>query len=266
MKNFSSKIMGIVNVTPDSFSDGGHYLNIDRALSHIETLITEGADIIDIGAESSRPGSTPVTLDEELHRLEPLLKQYKTHFSTPLSVDTYKSEVAELAIGHGATYINDITALNFDEKMAKVIGKSKTSVILMHMNGTPKSMQENPTYTDVVDEVKSSLKKSILKAENAGIDDIIIDPGIGFGKSLNNTLKLIQNLSKFSSLSKQILIGTSRKSFIGHITNDDPTNRLEGTIASCVVARQNGASIFRVHDVKSVKKAIQVCDHLMEAR
>ena len=255
--------MGIVNITPDSFSDGGQYLQPDQAMAHIETLIQEGADIIDIGAESSRPGASPLTAEEEISRLKPILTQYKSYFSIPLSVDTTKAEVAAFALDCGATIINDISGFRADPNLPKIVSRYKATVILMHMQGTPQTMQQHPHYESVIDRVKQALSESIQMAISAGIKDIIIDPGIGFGKTLNHNLDILKHLDKFKSLGYPLLIGTSRKSFIGTLTGDAVENRLEGSIASGLFAVLKGAAILRVHDVKAHKKALQVFEALL---
>lgn len=259
-------ILGVVNITPDSFSDGGHFLNPDKALSHIEILIKEGADIIDIGAESSRPGSDPVSAEEEIQRLTPILKQYKKHFDTPLSLDTYKAETAAFGLSNGVDIINDISGLNLDSQMAETIGKYKAPLILMHMQGTPKSMQENPLYQNPLLEIKEELQFSITRALNAGIEDIIIDPGIGFGKTVEQNLTIIANLNEFQELGYPLLLGTSRKSFIGALTNTTPEERLSGTITSNVIGILNGAQFIRVHDVKVHKQAVIIAKALKRAK
>ena len=266
MKLSQTKLMGIVNITPDSFSDGGKYIQATQAMAHIETLIQEGADIIDIGAESSRPGATPLTAEEEIARLKPILIQYKAHFSTPLSIDTTKAEVASFALDLGADMINDISGFRADPTLPKVISQYKATAILMHMQGNPETMQHAPHYDSVIDTVKKSLSESIEIAKAAGIKDIIIDPGIGFGKTVDHNLELLQQLEQFKSLGYPILIGTSRKSFIGAITGESVENRLEGSLASGLFAVIKGASILRVHDVKPHKKALNMLDALLGTR
>ena len=250
--------MGILNLTPDSFSDGGLFTDVDAALFHAETLIKDGADILDIGAESSRPGAVRVSADDEQKRLEPFLKKYHSCFDVPLSLDTYKPEIAELGLGYGVSMINDITGLQGDPRMAEVVSKGKVPVVVMHMQNKPETMQTHPTYTTVVDEVKQFLSVSIDIARDAGIQTIIVDPGIGFGKSLEHNLLLLNHLDSFSDLNCPLLIGTSRKSFIGQLTGAPVDDRLEGTLVSNLIALQKGARLFRVHDVKSIKKMFQV--------
>lgn len=249
--------MGVLNITPDSFSDGGQFLSVDKALQHAERLIKEGADILDIGAESSRPGSEPVSVEEELSRLTPFLKYYVRHFDTPLSLDTTKADVAALGIDHGVWMINDITGLTGDSRMLDTVANSHVALCLMHMQNQPESMQDSPQYEDVVSEVYHFLKQQTQTAHDAGVKTVVVDPGIGFGKSLDHNLSLLRHLDKFSELGP-VLIGTSRKSFIGAITGEPVSERLEGTLASNLWAYQKGASLFRVHDVVSFKKALQV--------
>lgn len=255
-------IMGILNVTPDSFSDGGLHYNLEDAVAHALKMAEEGADIIDIGGESTRPGSEPVSLKEELRRVIPVIKAIREESDIPISIDTYKAEVAEEALLAGADMVNDISALRFDEEMKDLVAKYQIPVVLMHMQGTPKTMQENPTYTDVVVEISAFFKERIAEACAAGIseDNVIIDPGIGFGKRLEHNLEIIRKLAEFKSLGRPILLGTSRKSFIGQITKAPVAERLEGTIASTIIGIMNGADIVRVHDVRQVKRAVEIAD------
>lgn len=251
-------IMGIVNITPDSFSDGGQFLNPDKALAHIEKLIQEGADIIDIGGETTKPGTTPISAKEEIARLKPVLTQYKRLFSTPLSVDTTKSDVTKFALDNGADIINDISGLAFAPQIARLIKDYHATLIVMHMQGTPQTMQIAPNYRQVVNEVKTELTKSIELAKENGVSQIIIDPGIGFGKTREHNLQLLKGLDQFLSLDYPILIGTSRKSFLGEITNSAISDRLPETLASNLWAYLVGAHIFRVHDVNAHRNALQV--------
>ncbi len=255
-------IMGVVNVTPDSFSDGGQYLDPQKAIKRTWEMAEEGADIIDIGGESSRPGSDPVGLDEELKRVMPVIEEIAPKIGVPLSIDTYKSEVARRALDGGAEIINDISALNFDPQMTELIARRDAPVILMHMRGTPKDMQKDLHYHSLISEVLAYLRESITRAEVAGVNSkkIIIDPGIGFGKSAEDSLRIIRNLSEFKVLGKPILLGTSRKSFIGKILNAEVEERLGGGIASAVAGIISGANIVRVHEVKEAKKAVLLTD------
>lgn len=256
-------IMGILNVTPDSFFDGGRFFNLQNAIDHAFRLIDEGADIIDIGGESTRPGAEPVSIDEELRRVIPVIEAISKRISIPISIDTYKARVAEEAIQAGATIINDISGLRFDPEMAKVASKYKVPVIVMHIKGTPKDMQKNPQYEALIPEIIEYLRGSIIIAKQAGVDEnmIIIDPGIGFGKLPEHNLEIIKNLKEFSKLNKPILVGVSRKSFIGKILNEpSPEKRLEGTAAAVAISVINGANIVRVHDVGFMAKVVKVAD------
>lgn len=257
-------IMGIVNVTGDSFSgDGVLNLDTDKIVEYAMRLIKEGADIIDVGGESTRPGAKPVSLKDEAKRVIPVIKSLVKKAGIPVSVDTYKPEVAKMALDCGASIVNDVSGLR-DPKMAKVISCYKATVVIMHMLKNPRSMQNNPKYDSLIDDIFLYLESAIEKAEAFGIgkQSIIIDPGIGFGKALRDNLEILKRLSEFKSLGKPVLIGVSRKSFIGKLLNNRPDNRISGTIASCVNARMNRADIFRVHDVKAVKEALTITDSI----
>ncbi len=255
-------LMGILNVTPDSFSDGGEHFKTDDAIARARRMIEEGVDILDIGGESTRPGSKPITAREEIERVVPKIKAIRDGSDVLISVDTYKGEVARAALEAGADIVNDITALNGDESMAGVIAEADAAVVLMHMRGTPETMQEDTEYDDVIKEVLASLKMSIGKAEGAGIEPgkIIIDPGIGFGKTAENNITILKELKSFLSLDKPLLLGTSRKSFIGVITDRDVKDRIFGTAASVCAAVLNGASIVRVHDVREMSDVVKITD------
>ena len=257
-------VMGILNVTPDSFSDGGCYLDVEQAVTHAELMVAEGATLIDIGGESSRPGASPVSINEELARILPVIRAIADTVDVLLSVDTYKAEVARRALEAGAHLINDITALRGDTTMGAVVSEMEAGLILMHMKGTPRTMQHAPEYHDVISEICDSLQKSIETAESEGItpDRIIIDPGIGFGKTTKHNLEILKRLSEFRRLHKPLLIGTSRKSFIGNILNLPVTERVEGTTATVCWAIAHGADIVRVHDVKANVRAAQITDAL----
>ncbi len=257
--------MGVVNVTPDSFSDGGRYFDKDEAIKKGLHLVEEGSDIIDIGGESTRPGSQSIPSEEEILRTIPIITALRERTDVLISIDTTKSEVAKAALDAGADIINDISALRFDPRMAPLVAQEDVPVILMHMKGTPKTMQVNPTYEDVLHEVKVFLEESIDKAQASGIkkEKIIIDPGIGFGKRLKDNLALINNLHILEELERPILVGVSRKSFIGTILDSPPEERLEGTIASAILSVIHGAHILRVHDVASVKRAVRVTEAIM---
>ncbi len=259
-------LMGVINITPDSFSDGGLYLDKDKAVKRGLELAEEGADIIDIGGESTRPGSEPVPIEEELRRVIPVISALRKKIDTLISIDTTKSLVAHAALDAGANIINDISAFRFDPQMAALIVQKNVPVVLMHMKGTPMTMQVNPFYEDVVQEVKSFFKAKLEEAQAQGIqkEKIILDPGIGFGKRLEDNLALINHLHELADLGCPILIGISRKSFIGRILGSSPQERLEGTIASAVMSIAHGASILRVHDVAHVKKAVLVADAILK--
>jgi dihydropteroate synthase len=260
-------VMGVVNVTPDSFSDGSLFFDKDKAIAHGLRMVQEGADLLDIGGESTRPGSKPLALEEELRRIIPVIESLTREVDIPISIDTYKSEVAERAIDAGAEIINDISGLNFDPDLARVAAMKATPLILMHIRGTPETMQKKVHYDSLFSEILHYLKDSIQRAESSGVDpqQIIVDPGIGFGKSLEGNLLIIKNLSEFRILGKPILLGTSRKTFIGKILDADVTGRLEGTLSSIAIGALNGAHIVRCHDVLQAKKAIAVADAIRMA-
>lgn len=253
-------IMGILNVTPDSFSDGGKYFDCEKAVNHALRMIRDGADIIDIGGESSRPGSKPLGGEEELKRVVPVIEAISKSSDIPISIDTMKSEVAEKALRAGASIVNDISGLTYDKRMAEVIAHNRATVVIMHMKGTPTDMQENPRYEDVVGEVKSFLLQQSAVAKENGVNQIIIDPGIGFGKNLKHNLTLLRNIDQFLDLGYPVLIGPSRKSFIGTLLDLPVSERLEGTSAAVAASIIGGASIVRVHDVKEMKRVAVVTD------
>ncbi|HPK45059.1 MAG TPA: dihydropteroate synthase [Spirochaetota bacterium] len=251
-------IMGILNVTPDSFYDGGRYTTIDRALSHVQQMVKDGADIIDVGGESTRPGSSEVTIQEEMDRVCPIVERIIHEFNIPISIDTQKSKVADEVLKLGASIVNDISGLRNDNHMPDIIAKHDAYCIIMHIRGTPQTMQMNTTYSDLLFEIKEFLMESIAIAKKSNIDDhkIIIDPGIGFGKSLEQNYNIIHNISFFKKMGYPVLIGLSRKSLIGKLysTKED---RLPATIALNSIALYNGADIIRVHDVKEHKLIIE---------
>jgi len=260
-------IMGVLNITPDSFSDGGLFLTPKKAVEHGLRLTEEGADIIDIGGESSRPGSDPISITEELNRVIPVITELKQKTNVLISIDTMKAKVAESALDAGADIINDISALRFDPDVAFLAAERKAPVILMHMLGTPKTMQDNPCYDNVLTQIHTFFEERIDYAVTQGIkkSKLLLDPGIGFGKRLEDNLILLKELSFFKDLNLPLLIGTSRKSFIGAILRLPVTQRLEGTIASTTAAILNGAHIVRVHDVAAVRKAVLVTDAILTA-
>ena len=257
--------MGILNVTPDSFSDGNLYFDRDKAVKHGLDLVREGADILDIGAESSRPGSDPIPVHEELDRILPVISKLREDTDTLLSVDTTKAEVARRALDAGADIINDISSLRFDPDMLPLASERGTPVILMHLKGNPKTMQDNPSYEDLLEEIKTFFQERIDTAVSSGIkrEKIILDPGIGFGKKFEDNLNLIRNLHYFNNLERPILVGHSRKSFIGKIVDLPPQDRLEGSLSAAVLSVSQGAHLLRVHDVAATKKAILVADAIL---
>jgi dihydropteroate synthase len=262
-------LMGILNVTPDSFSDGGLFFAKEKAVARGLEMVEEGADLIDIGGESTRPGSKPLPHEEELRRVIPVIESLSQKTDIPISIDTYKSAVAKEAIRAGAGLINDISGLHFDPGLAEVAAKEKVPIVLMHIRGTPETMQTKVHYDDLLSEILQSLWDSIQKAELAGVDpdQILVDPGIGFGKTLEHNLLILKHLSEFRILGKPLLLGTSRKSFIGKILKaGDISERLEGTLASTAIGVLNGAHIIRCHDVMQARKAIAVADAIRLAR
>ena len=267
--NLSDKahIMGIVNITPDSFSgDGLNNYPLSKIIDYAQKLAEDGADIIDIGGESSRPGAKPVSLKVELTRIIPVIKVLAKKVKLPISVDTYKPDIAERALDSGAVILNDISGLR-NSKMAKLASEYKAGVIIMHMKGTPLNMQKNAKYVSVVDEIIEHLDSSINIAQAAGVkrEKIIIDPGLGFGKTAQQNLEILKNLSSFKTLGRPILVGPSRKSFIGKILNERPENRIYGSVSAVLSAVKEGAKIVRVHDVKAVKQALKIEEAIEKA-
>ncbi|HID71588.1 MAG TPA: dihydropteroate synthase [Thermoplasmata archaeon] len=259
-------IMGVLNVTPDSFSNGGRYLKKEEAVAHGIKMVEEGAQIIDVGGESSRPFAAPVPPETEKRRVLPVIKELSEIVEVPISIDSYHAEVVEEALQAGATIINDITGLS-SEKMVKLSAENEVPVVLMHMKGTPRDMQLDPFYKDVIEEIYIFFEERMERALKLGVEErqIIVDPGIGFGKTVEHNLTILNRLYEFSSLGRPILVGTSRKSFIGNVLGLDVNDRLEGSLASVVVARVRGASIFRVHDVKETRRALKLADAILKA-
>jgi dihydropteroate synthase len=251
------EIMGVVNVTPDSFSDGGQFDDAQAAIRHARRLIDEGADIVDVGGESTRPGAAPVPAEEELGRVIPVIEGLHP---ARISIDTMKLAVAERAVNAGATYVNDVTAFRHDPDLAGFVADHGLQCCLMHMLGEPRTMQQDPRYGDVVSEVKAFLEERLQVAVDAGIDErkVQLDPGIGFGKTLRHNLELLNRLGEIAAIGCPIVLGTSRKSFLGRLTGRDVTGRIHGTVATCVLGYERGASVFRVHDVAAVKDALAV--------
>ena len=258
-------IMGILNITPDSFYKESRVISVNTALKKADKMIMEGADILDIGGESSRPGSDPVSEEEELKRILPVVKALIKKFDIPVSVDTYKSTVARAALEEGVSIINDISGLRFDPKMAKAIASANAGVIIMHISGKPKTMQKNPSYKSLMREITTYLNRGIKQAVSTGIKGsrIIIDPGIGFGKNFSHNITILKKLKQLQKLKKPILLGLSRKSFIGKILDLPAEERLEGSIAASVFGIINGAQILRTHDVKETKRAVAVADAIL---
>ncbi len=267
---FSDKtyIMGVLNITPDSFSDGGLYLDKEKAVEYALDMVRDGADIIDVGGESARPFAKDISVEEELNRVLPVIEAIRKKISTPVSIDTRKSLVAERSLKAGVKIVNDVSGLKNDPDMAPIVAKYNAELIIMHTKGTPQDMQIDPTYKNLIEEIIKSLRESLNIARRAGVDKdkIIIDPGIGFGKRLKHNLEILNRLDEFKGLGQPICVGTSRKSFIGKVLGlPNLEDRLAGTIATCVVAIMKGANILRVHDVKEVAKAARITDSILRA-
>lgn len=265
--NISPLVMGILNVTPDSFFDGGKHHTMEGALDHALRMIEEGADIIDIGGESTRPYADPVPEEEELRRIVPVIEALRASSDILISVDTYKAGVADAALCAGADIVNDISGLTYDDAMAQVVARNDAWVVIMHIKGTPRNMQVDPHYDDVVAEISEFLRLQMDHAVRAGVDPekIILDPGIGFGKRVEDNLRILKMLGEFKKLGRPVLIGTSMKSFIGKAAGLPVEERVEGTLASLAVALMNGADILRVHDVKKAKKVLMTVKAVMDA-
>lgn len=266
-RNISPLVMGILNVTPDSFFDGGKHHTMEGALDHALRMIEEGADIIDIGGESTRPYADPVPEEEELRRIVPVIEALRASSDILISVDTYKAGVADAALCAGADIVNDISGLTYDDAMAQVVARNDAWVVIMHIKGTPRNMQVDPHYDDVVAEISEFLRLQMDHAVRAGVDPekIILDPGIGFGKRVEDNLRILKMLGEFKKLGRPVLIGTSMKSFIGKVAGLPIEERVEGTLASLAVALMNGADILRVHDVKKAKKVLMTVKAVMDA-
>ena len=261
-------VMGILNVTPDSFSDGGRYADAEQALIHARDMAAAGADIIDIGGESTRPGAAPLPEEEELRRIIPLIERLSAELAVPISVDTYKSSVAKRAIEAGAAIVNDISGLRFSRDMANVVADSGVAVIIMHIKGTPRYMQQDPVYDDVVGEVMAYLEEGIGIAVKAGVDreKILIDPGIGFGKTLEHNLIILNRLEEFQALGRPVLLGPSRKKFIGTVLGvPAPDQRVDGTAAAVAIGIERGARVVRVHDVARMTQVAKMTDAIVRA-
>jgi dihydropteroate synthase len=257
--------MGVLNVTPDSFSDGGRFLRSQDAVRHGVRLVEDGADILDVGGESSRPGSDPVSAQEELDRIGPVIEELARTVEARLSVDTYKPSVAAECLGLGATMVNDITGLQ-DPEMIRVVAEHRAGAVIMHMRGRPKTMQDDVAYDDVVTEVRAFLDERAARARAAGIEEVAVDPGIGFGKTAAHNFELLRRLDEIVALGLPVLVGPSRKSFLGSLPSRLPAaERLEGTLAAVAVAVMHGAAIVRVHDVREAKRVVEVVDAIRSA-
>jgi len=260
--------MGVINVTPDSFSDGGQFFEKDRAIEQALHFATDGADLIDIGGESTRPYSKAIPADEEMNRVVPVIEGLKKELRIPISIDTLKARVAREALRCGASMVNDISALRSDPEMAAVVAEAEVPVILMHMKGTPADMQLHPTYDDVALEIITFLKKAMDQAVSSGVrrDRIIVDPGIGFGKTFDHNLVILKELGRFRYLDAPILVGSSRKAFIGQILDKKVSERDTGTMATVAAAVMNGAHIVRVHNVKQAVETVKVIDAIKRGK
>ncbi len=259
-------VMGVINVTPDSFSDGGKFLKAGDAIAHGKKMESDGADFIDVGGISTRPGAVEISVDEELNRVIPVITALVKEVSIPISVDTYRAKVADEALKAGALIVNDISAFGFDEAMAETIAKHNASAVVMHIKGTPKDMQKDPKYDDLMAELLTYFENTAWKANVAGIKQVIIDPGIGFGKTVEHNLQILKNLGDLKRLDSPIMIGVSRKSMIGKILNiEDVNDRHEGTITLNTVGVINGAHIIRVHDVLEGVRTARILDAYRKA-
>ncbi|HXV04626.1 MAG TPA: dihydropteroate synthase [Solirubrobacterales bacterium] len=258
------KLMGVVNVTPDSFSDGGMYLDPAAAIAHGEELVRDGADLLDVGGESTRPGAEAVSAEEELRRVVPVIEGLAGG-SAVISIDTSKAAVAEAALGAGAEIVNDVTALRGDPEIGALCAERGAGLVLMHMQGDPRTMQEHPTYDDVVEDVKAFLAERLEAAVAAGVDEerVWLDPGIGFGKTLEHNLELLRRLGELRELGRPLVIGASRKSFIGKIDGSPVGERLGGTIAASLLAAAEGADVLRVHDVAEMAQALRLAQAIL---
>jgi len=269
-------IMGILNVTPDSFSDGGHYFDLQDAVAQGKKLVADGADILDIGGESTRPFSDAITIDEEIRRVVPVIERLSGHIDVPISIDTTKAAVAEQALAAGASMINDISALRLDPRLTEVAADHGVPVILMHMQGTPGSMQVDPTYDDLIGEIKAFLSDAVAKAVQGGIarDHLIVDPGIGFGKTFQHNLEILNKLKLFADLELPVLVGSSHKAFIRNLLKPPEAKDLSpeapvvetGTQATVAAAVLNGTHIIRVHDVATTRATLKIIDAIKNSR
>ncbi len=260
--------MGVLNVTPDSFFDGGRYSTREKAVSHALTLVDQGADIVDVGGESTRPFSSPVEPDEEMARVIPVIREIRSRSDVPLSIDTRKAAVAEAAIAAGASIINDVSGLTFDGEMGRLAARAGVQVVIMHSKGRPEEMQKNPYYDDVIAEIETFFAERLKFALAQGVseENVIFDPGIGFGKRVEDNLRILKDLKRFKTSGRTLLVGTSRKTFVGKVTGvESMEDRLSGTLATVAVACMNGADIIRVHDVREAKRVVSMVRSIMEA-
>jgi len=261
-------VMGIINVTPDSFADGGRFYSKDRAIEHGLTMARDGADIIDVGGESTRPFSEAVSADQELERVLPVIEGLSGEVDVPISIDTTKAEVARAALAAGAGLLNDVSAFRFDADMAKLAAESGVPVVLMHMKGKPRDMQEAPEYKDLIGEIILFLQDAVKRAVEAGVrrEQILIDPGIGFGKTFDHNLQIIRELDRFSILGRPVVLGCSRKAFIGHILGKEPDHRDAGTLGAVVAGVMKGAHVVRVHNVSMTVDSVRIVDAVRRGR
>lgn len=260
-------VMGILNVTPDSFSDGGNFMDVDAAVEHAMRMEADGADLIDVGGESTRPGSAPIDADEERKRVEPVIRALAGRLRVPISIDTTRSTTAKAALDAGATLVNDVSGLRFDPAVADVAAESGAALILMHMRGTPATMQQIPRASDILDDVTTTLLEALTVATDRGVDPgrVLLDPGIGFGKSLGQNVEILAHLERIAALDRPVLVGTSRKSFLGALSGREPVDRVHASTASVVAAVLAGAHVVRVHDVGPTVDAVRIADAVLEA-
>ena len=258
-------VMGVLNLTPDSFSDGGLFTTKEKALDHCLKMINEGADLIDVGGESTRPGSDPLSINEELDRTIPIIEKIRSYTDCTISIDSYKSEVVEAALNVGANIVNDISGLTFDHNMAELISQKNAPIIMMHINGKPKIMQNNPQYDNLLKDILHYFSRQLKLAHSAGIDSskIILDPGLGFGKKVEHNFELIRKLPQICAMGFPVLVGPSRKSFIGEALNLPINDRIEGTMASITASVINGARIVRVHDIQKTRRTVTITEKIM---
>jgi dihydropteroate synthase len=263
----STIVVGVLNVTPDSFSDGGQHFDAARAIEHGLRMESDGADIVEVGGESTRPGAPALSAKEELERVSPVLKELGKRLRVPIAIDTYKSEVARVALDLGASMINDVSALRFDARIAEEAARNSALLVLMHMRGEPQTMQKLEPSLDIFNEIESDFNTSIREAESRGVrrTQIILDPGIGFGKTLEQNLSILNNLNRLENFEMPLMIGTSRKSFIGRLTGRPESDRVFGTAASVAVAISRGAHMVRVHDVKEMSEVARIADRILAA-